>query len=98
MQHGGFVHTRRGKFDLDLSLSAIEAAFGGGGSALLRTHRNWLVNPEHVLELLRDAGDELVVGADAEDEGEGVRVPVARERAQAVRDELLTNATGLRRA
>lgn len=88
-----FVHTRRGKFDLDLSLSAIDAAFGGGG-ALLRTHRNWLVNPEHVLELVRDAGDELVVG----DEEEGVRVPVARERAQAVRDVLLENATGLRRA
>jgi len=91
-----FVHTRRGRFDLDLSLSAIEAAFGGGGSALLRTHRNWLVNPEHVLELLRDAGDELVVGGDAEVD-DGVRVPVARERAQAVRDALLTNATGLRR-
>jgi DNA-binding LytR/AlgR family response regulator len=88
-----FVHTRRGKFDLDLSLSAIDAAFGGGG-ALLRTHRNWLVNPEHVLELVRDAGDELIVGGSEED---GVRVPVARERAQAVRDVLLTNATGLRR-
>jgi len=87
-----FVHTRRGRFDLDLSLSAIEAAFGRG---LLRVHRNWLVNPEHVLELVRDAGDELVLGADAE--GEGVRVPVARERAQAVRDALLTDATGLRR-
>jgi DNA-binding LytR/AlgR family response regulator len=86
-----FVHTRRGKFDLDLSLSAIEAAFGSG---LLRTHRNWLVNPEHVLELLRDAGDELLIG----DEHEGPRVPVARERAQAVRDALLANATGLRRA
>src|SRR5437762_385165 len=50
-----FVHTPRGKFDLDLSLSAIEAAFGKG---LLRVHRNWLVNPEHVRELVRDAGDE----------------------------------------
>jgi len=88
-----FVHTKRGRFDLDLSLSAIEAAFGVG---LLRVHRNWLVNPEHVLELVRDAGDELVVGG--EGEGEGVNVPVARERAQAVRDALLTNATGLRRA
>lgn len=87
-----FVHTRRGRFDLDLSLAAIEGAFGRG---LLRVHRNWLVNPEQVLELVRDVGDELIVGADAE--GEGVHVPVARERAQAVRDALLADATGLRR-
>ncbi len=88
-----FVHTKRGKFDLDLSLSAIEAALGG--RALLRVHRNWLVNPEHVRELVRDAGDELLVGG--ETDGEGVAVPIARERAQAVRDTLLENATGLRR-
>lgn len=87
-----FVHTRRGRFDLDLSLSAIEGAFGRG---LLRVHRNWLVNPEHVRELVRDAGDELLVGG--ETDGEGVRVPVARERAQAVREALLADATGLRR-
>lgn len=85
-----FVHTKRGKFDLDLSLSAIEAAFGGG--LLLRAHRNWLVNPEHVRELQRDSGDELVIGDD-----DGLRVPVARERAQAVRDALLADATGVRR-
>lgn len=87
-----FVHTPRGKFDLDLSLSAIEAAFGKG---LLRAHRNWLVNPEHVRELVRDSGDELIVGGDDE---EGVHVPIARERAQVVRDALLADATGLRRA
>lgn len=84
-----FVHTKRGKFDLDLSLSAIESAFGTG---LLRAHRNWLVNPEHVRELQRESGDELVVGDD-----EALRVPVARERAQVVRDALLADATGLRR-
>lgn len=92
-----FVHTRRGKFDLDLSLSAIEAAFGAG-QALLRAHRNWLVNAEHVRELVREAGDsELLVG-EGEGEGEGVLVPVARERTQVVRDALLADATGLRRA
>lgn len=90
-----FVHTKRGRFDLDLSLSAIEAAFGGGGRALLRAHRNWLVNPEHVLELVRESGDELVVGGDGDDDG--VRVPIARERAQVVKDALLADATGLRR-
>jgi two-component system, LytTR family, response regulator LytT len=84
-----FVHTKRGKFDLDLSLAAIESAFGRD---LLRAHRNWLVNPEHVRELQRESGDELVIGDD-----DGLRVPVARERAQAVRDALMADATGLRR-
>jgi DNA-binding LytR/AlgR family response regulator len=87
-----FVHTPRGKFDLDLSLSAIESAFGKG---LLRAQRNSHVNPEHVRELVRDAGDELIAGAADED---GVHVPIARERAQVVRDALLADATGLRRA
>src|SRR5947207_12688120 len=38
-----FVHAPEGKFDIDLSLSAIEASFG---RALFRVHRNWLVNLE----------------------------------------------------
>ncbi len=92
-----FVHTRQGRFDLDLSLSAIEAAFGGAGRGLLRVHRNWLVNPEHVRELLREGGDSEVFVGDGLDDGAGVRVPVARERNQAVRDALLSDATGLRR-
>jgi DNA-binding LytR/AlgR family response regulator len=85
-----FVHTTRGRFDVDLSLSAILASFG---SELLRTHRNWLVNAAHVRELARESGEvELVVGA-----SEDLRVPVARDRAQAVRDALLADAAGLRR-
>ncbi|MBK7402411.1 MAG: response regulator transcription factor [Myxococcales bacterium] len=94
-----FVHTRHGKFDLDLSLSAIEAAFGGAGRGLLRVHRNWVVNLDHVKELLRDGGDsEIFVGEGLDEQaGAGIRVPVARERAQAVRDSLLSDATGLRR-
>lgn len=94
-----FVHTRHGKFDLDLSLSAIEAAFGGVGRGLLRVHRNWVVNLDHVKELLRDGGDNEIFVGDGLDgrEGAGVKVPVARERAQAVRDALLSDATGLRR-
>ncbi|GAC1352702.1 MAG: LytTR family DNA-binding domain-containing protein [Polyangiales bacterium] len=91
-----FVHTPRGRFDLDLSLSAIETSFG---RALLRVHRNWLVNPEHVQELVRDSGEtELFVGAGIDGAGEGVKVPVARERAQTIRDRLLQNATGVRRS
>ncbi len=89
------VHTAHGTFDLDLSLAAIEASFG---RTFVRVHRQWLVNASHIKELERD-GDEtrLFVGPALGDDKRGVRVPVARERAAAVRNALLSNATGLRR-
>lgn len=88
-----YVHTPRGRFEVDLSLSAIEASIG---HALLRAHRNWLVNADHVRELEGHGSDtELLVGA-ASGEPAGVRVPVARDRAQAVREALLRNAMGIR--
>jgi DNA-binding LytR/AlgR family response regulator len=90
-----FVHTMHGTFDIDLSLAAVEASFG---RAFVRVHRNWLVNAMHIKELERDGHEtKLFVGAGVADAGKGVRVPVARERAAAVREMLLTNATGLRR-
>jgi two-component system response regulator LytT len=90
-----FVHTSHGKFDLDLSLAAIEASFG---RALMRVHRNWLVNVAHIKELERDGAEtKLFVGAGIGDASQGVRVPVSRDRAQALRETLLSNATGLRR-
>jgi DNA-binding LytR/AlgR family response regulator len=81
-----FVHSSRGKFDVDLSLSAVEASFG---RSLLRVHRNWLVSAYHVKEL-EGAGSEteLLVG--------DMRVPVARERAQAVREALMQGTLGIR--
>jgi two-component system, LytTR family, response regulator LytT len=90
-----YVHTEHGVFDVDLSLTAIEASFG---RAFTRVHRRWLVNASHIKELERD-GDEtrLFVGPALSDGSLGVRVPVARERAAAVRNALLANATGLRR-
>jgi DNA-binding LytR/AlgR family response regulator len=89
-----FVHTPHGTFDLDLSLSAIEASFG---RKLTRVHRSWLVNPVFVKELERDGSDtRLLVGAAVGQPG--VHVPVARERAQELKDLLLANATGLRRS
>jgi two-component system response regulator LytT len=88
-----YVHTTRGRFDVDLSLSAVEASFG---RTLLRAHRNWLVNADYVMEL-EGAGSEteLLVGSGVEGGG-GVRVPVARERAQSVRETLLGNTMGIR--
>jgi len=71
---------------VDLSLSVIEGSFG---RALLRVHRNWLVNTEHVRELTVESGERMLfVGASLEGKA-GVHVPVARERAGIVRERLI---------
>lgn len=89
------VHSPRGAFDLDLSLNAIEGSFG---HSFIRVHRNWLVSLAHIKELEREGGESvLLVGAAHDDGASGIRVPIARDRAQAVRDRLLASATGLRR-
>lgn len=88
------THTADGRFVLDLSLASIEASFGG---ALIRVHRNWLVNAAHIKELHRDGNDtRIFVGAGIGKERKGVFVPVARERTHAIRERLLADATGLR--
>ena len=88
------VHTARGVFDVDLSLSAIEASIG---RAFARVHRNWLVNVAHIKELERDGETRVWVGEGLMTDHRGIHVPVARERAQQLRDMLLASATGLRR-
>ena len=87
-----FVHTARGRFDVDLSLAAIEASFEG---AFLRVHRRWLVNTAHVRAIENDDGESVLVVGDGP-AGE-LRVPVARDRRSAIRDLLLAGATGVRR-
>jgi two-component system, LytTR family, response regulator LytT len=88
-----FVHTAHGRFDLDLSLAAIEISLG---RALTRVHRNWLVNAAFIKELERDGAEtRLFIGTSLA--SNGLHVPVARERAQQVKDMLLANTTGLRR-
>lgn len=90
-----FVHSPEGKFDIDLSLAAIEASLG---RALFRVHRNWLVNLAFIKELDRDIGGATVtIGSDVGPEGRSIRAPVSQDRAKALRDVLLENATGLRR-
>lgn len=87
-----FVHTARGRFDVDLSLAAIEASLGAD---FLRVHRGWLVHTGRVRAIENEAGETVVVvGGDAANE---IRVPVARDRRVVVRDLLLDGATGLRR-
>jgi two-component system, LytTR family, response regulator LytT len=88
------VHTAGGVLDIDLTLASIEASFG---RALVRVHRNWLVNSDHVKELERDGHDtRLFVGTGTLPDRRGVFVPVARDRAQSIRDFLLSDTTGLR--
>src|SRR6267143_5237699 len=89
-----FVHSRQGRFDIDLSLAAIETSFG---RSLIRVHRNWLVNLDFARELEREEGETtLFIGTSLGNESQGIRVPVSRDRAQPVRAALLANATGLR--
>jgi DNA-binding LytR/AlgR family response regulator len=91
-----FVHSPDGRFDIDLSLAAIEASLG---RTLFRVHRNWLVSLAYVKELERDIGGATVtVGTDLGPEGRSISVPVSQDRAKALRDALLENATGLRRS
>jgi DNA-binding LytR/AlgR family response regulator len=95
------VHAKLGVFEIDLSLAAIEASVGRG---FHRVHRNWLVNVEHVREIARDGGESTLVlsagdgGSGGDDVHASLRVPLARDRAHAVRELLLADATGLRRS
>jgi DNA-binding LytR/AlgR family response regulator len=86
-----FVHSNHGRFDLDLTLSAIEVSFG---RTLLRVHRNWLINPSRVIELTRAVGETVLLLGSSE--SSGVEVPVARDRAPAIRGVLLSAAPGVR--
>jgi two-component system, LytTR family, response regulator LytT len=100
------VHTAHGTFDVDLSLSAIETSLG---RSFARVHRNWLVNATHIKRLDRDGSETTIfvgVGLSPSEAASsdrssapnsGLTVPVARERAQGVREMLLSNAMGVRR-
>ncbi len=87
-----FVHTTRGRFDIDMSLSAIETTFDG---EFLRVHRQWLVHTAHVRALENEDGEMLLVVG--EQPPRTVCAPVARERRSTVRELLLQGAAGLRR-
>jgi DNA-binding LytR/AlgR family response regulator len=87
-----FVHTSQGKFDVDLSLAAIEA---GIGQSLTRVHRSWLVNAAHIRELERE-GQETRLAVGTGSGSDGLSVPVARERSQAIRELLLADTMGIR--
>lgn len=87
-----YAHTAKGRFDVDLSLSALEASLG---PSLLRVHRSWLVQSAHVAGLDRDGGEMVLRVGDPD---RPIVVPVARDRAGFVRDALLSESVGLRRS
>jgi DNA-binding LytR/AlgR family response regulator len=89
-----YVHSSRGRFDLDLTLSSIAASFG---RTLVRVHRNWLVNTTRVLELQRESGETTILLGLSGSDRPSMQVPVARDRAQDVRDLLMADAAGVRR-
>lgn len=87
-----YVHAGGTRYDVDLSLAAIEALVG---EEFLRVHRSWLVRCEKVREVDRDGAEmTLVLDSDA---ATPLRVPVARDRVSAVRQRLLSATIGLRR-
>ena len=87
-----FVHSCQGRFDVDLSLTALASVFRG---ELVRVHRNWLVNIDFVRTMERVAGETaLCVGTALV--SERIRVPVSRQYVKTVRALLLEGATGIR--
>jgi len=88
------VHCERGEFDVDLSLDTVANSFG---RTLFRVHRNWLVNEDHILELEREDGDVAVWVGNRTPNTPKIRVPVARDRAAAVRTHLIEDSIGIRR-
>jgi len=88
-----FVHSARGRFDVDVSLLEIETSLGRG---FMRVHRRWLANVANIRELDRGPdGHFLVVGAGG-DQGTSMKVPVSREHAGAIRARLLAGTIGFR--
>lgn len=85
------VHSARGRLDVDLSLTSLEAVLG---PSYLRVHRSWLVSLAHVHAFERDAGEMILLVGPGESP---LRVHVARDRAVTVRERLLASAVGLRR-
>lgn len=88
------VHCERGEFDVDLSLDTVANSLG---RTLFRVHRNWLVNEGHILELERDDGDVALWVGNRPPSTARLRVPVARDRAAAVRVRLIEDSVGIRR-
>ncbi len=90
-----FAHAALGKLDIDVSLAEIEAS--PLGQTFIRVHRGWLVNLALVKALDHTPGETQLFVGDRLGDRTGIRVPVSRDRARAVRAMLLETAIGVRR-
>ncbi len=88
-----YVHSPLGSLDVDVSLAEIEGSRVGG--LFVRVHKSWLANLS-LVKALRSApgGTTLFIGTSLD---QGIDVPVARDRARAVRETLLATAVGIRK-
>lgn len=84
-----FVHGARGRLDIDVSLTSLEAMLGEG---YVRVHRNWLVALEAVQAMEREGAELVLTVGQAT-----LKVSVAKDRAAQVRERLLARSVGLRR-
>ena len=91
-----FVHSLRGRFDIDTSLAELESRLG---TTFARVHRKWLANLANVREFaMMRCEPYLLIGNWSTTEHGTLRVPVAREQVITLRQRLLINAVGLRRS
>ncbi len=81
-----YAHTLKGRFDLDLSLTALEKQVGVN---YMRVHRSWLVNLLKVDGLEKsELGPAIKIGS--------LEIPIARDRQAEVRKRLLSDTLGLK--
>ncbi len=87
------VHCPHGKLELQVGLDEIEQTFC---RPLVRVHADWLVDLSRVRALERDSGPPTLFVGESLAGDAGVRVPIGRDRLQAVQDALISGSTGLR--
>lgn len=88
-----FVHTSRGRFDVDLSLISLERILG---STFIRVHRKWLVQSEHIRALETEDGQTEVFVGESGNSEQTIRIPVSREKRREVKELLLKGTAGIR--
>ncbi len=71
------IHARQGRHLIRESLASLEQRLDS--TRFVRAHRSAIVNMDHVREVLREAGDTLLILSS------GVRVPVSRRRREQVK-------------
>jgi LytTr DNA-binding domain len=89
-----FVHAVSGKFDIDISLLEVASS---SGATFIRVHRNWLANITKIRTFATGSRPYLWIGNWACADNQGIRAPVSRAHAMALRERLLAGSVGLRR-